>query len=86
MLKPSVHEMLTIADGCGLTHIEEAYFNYTRHYDLFFDIKNYNDQYVNLVQELKKYGFVNKDMTLKDISVKEGLERVEARSSSGKSS
>ena len=86
MLEPSVKDMLEIGKGCGLSTVQEAYDNYMNHYDMFFLIEDYTNQYIKFVQDLKETGFVNKDMTLKDFSIIEGLERVAARSSSGKSS
>ena len=85
MLKASLLEMLSVAESCGLTRLEEAYNHYQRHYDLFFliedfsdqDIEDFSDQNKALTEEIKSYGLldeVNGKLYLKDLSIKEVYE------------
>lgn len=89
MLEPSVKDMLEIGKGCGLSTVQQAYDNYMSHYDLFFLIEDYTNQYIKFVQDLKEANLLKKDSMIRHCTIEdalEGLERVAARSSSGKSS
>ena len=89
MLEPDVRQMLEVGESCGLNDLEEAYDHYMSHYDMFFLIEDYTNQYVAFVKKLKESGLLLKDMSLKRCTIKEaleGLERADTRSSSGKSS
>ncbi len=72
-LKPDVIEMLNIGEGSGLIFLEEAYFNYMRHYDLFFNMEKYSEQYYEFMDKIKSYGFVEDSMLL-DITISQALE------------
>ena len=77
MLKASLLEMLSVAESCGLTRLDEAYDQYQRHYDLFFLIEDFSDQNKALTEEIKSYGLldeVNGKLYLKDLSIKEVYE------------
>ena len=90
MLKASLLQMLSVAESCGLTRLDEAYNQYKRHYDIFFlieDFSNQNDlffliedfsnQNKALTEEIKSYGLldkVNGKLYLKDLSIKEVYE------------
>lgn len=51
-LKPDVRQMIEIGMDCGLQSVEEAYYNYMNHYDCFFLIKNYQQQYRDFLRDL----------------------------------
>ena len=77
MLKASLLEMLSVAESCGLTRLDEAYDQYQRHYDLFFLIEDFSNQNKALTEEIKSYGLldeVNGKLYLKDLSIKEVYE------------
>ena len=77
MLKASLLQMLSVAESCGLTRLEEAYDQYQRHYDLFFLIEDFSNQNKALTEEIKSYGLldeVNGKLYLKDLSIKEVYE------------
>ena len=77
MLKASLLQMLSVAESCGLTRLEEAYNQYQRHYDLFFLIEDFSNQNKALTEEIKSYGLldeVNGKLYLKDLSIKEVYE------------
>lgn len=78
-MKPSVKDLLEIGKGCGLEHIEEAYNNYMLHYDLFFSLDNYREQYNELIKELKSFCLLEETedgLYLVDISIEEALEKI----------
>ena len=84
MLEPSVEGMLKVGRDCGLLMVEEAYNNYMHHYDMFFLIEDYTNQYIKFVQDLKEAKLLKKDMTLRHCLIEdalEGLERADTRSS-----
>ena len=77
MLKPSLLEMLSVAESCGLTRLDEAYDQYQRHCNLFFLIEDFSNQNKALTEEIKSYGLldeVNGKLYLKDLSIKEVYE------------
>ena len=77
MLKASLLEILSVAESCGLTRLDEAYDQYQRHYDLFFLIEDFSNQNKALTEEIKSYGLldeVNGKLYLKDLSIKEVYE------------
>ena len=77
MLKASLLQMLSVAESCGLTRLDEAYDQYQRHYDLFFLIEDFSNQNKALTEEIKSYGLldeVNGKLYLKDLSIKEVYE------------
>ena len=77
MLKASLLQMLSVAEYCGLTRLDEAYDHYQRHYDLFFLIEDFSNQNKALTEEIKSYGLldkVNGKLYLKDLSIKEVYE------------
>ena len=77
MLKASLLQMLSVAESCGLTQLDEAYDQYQRHYDLFFLIEDFSNQNKALTEEIKSYGLldeVNGKLYLKDLSIKEVYE------------
>ena len=77
MLKASLLQMLSVAESCGLTRLDEAYNQYQRHYDLFFLIEDFSNQNKALTEEIKSYGLldeVNGKLYLKDLSIKEVYE------------
>ena len=77
MLKTSLLQMLSVAEYCGLTRLDEAYDYYQRHYDLFFLIEDFSNQNKALTEEIKSYGLldeVNGKLYLKDLSIKEVYE------------
>ena len=77
MLKASLLQMLSVAEACGLTRLDEAYDQYQRHYDLFFLIEDFSNQNKALTEEIKSYGLldeVNGKLYLKDLSIKEVYE------------
>lgn len=75
-----VREFLEIGKGCGLDHIEEAYNNYMLHYDLFFIIDKYAEQYKEFIDELHEHNLLettDEGLMLLDISIDEALERID---------
>ena len=77
MLKASLLEILSVAESCGLTRLDEAYDQCQRHYDLFFLIEDFSNQNKALTEEIKSYGLldeVNGKLYLKDLSIKEVYE------------
>ena len=71
-LKPNIAQMLTIAKGCDLSTLEEAYQMYLNHYDCFFLIEKFQEQSQWLAAELFKLGFVDANTGLLiDISIDE---------------
>ena len=78
-MKPNVLEMLNFADSMDVEHLEDAYFFYQRHYDLFFNIDDFHNQNNKLFMELDSKGFIirkNGMNYLKDISVKDALKQL----------
>lgn len=74
MLKPSLEEMLMVSKTCGLYSLQEAYDNYLNHYDLFFLIDNYQDQLLELTNEIKSFDLIESvdgKLFLKDISIED---------------
>ena|ERR1019366_4819350 len=57
-LKPNVVQMLEIGRDCGLSMLGEAYQNYMNHYDCFFLIEDYTNQYDKFVADLTVAGLV----------------------------
>jgi len=76
-LKPDVKQMLEIGKDCGLSTLAEAYGHYMCHYDLFFLISNYSEQYGVFRDNLIDLGFVDTaTMELIDVSIDSALKRV----------
>lgn len=76
-LKPSVKQMLEVGKGCGLSHIEEVYDDYMRHFDLFFLISDYSNQYGIFLKELEDSKLIYKTeggrYSFFDLSIEEAL-------------
>lgn len=47
-------QMMSIGESCGLTTIRECYDNVMHHYDLFFNIKNLNEETLKLQKDICK--------------------------------
>ena len=80
MLKPNIMQMLTIAKDMGIDHLEDAYNDYQRHYDLFFLIDDFAAQNKKFTEDLIMVGLVDKTpdgLFLKDVSVDEAIKIVE---------
>ena len=78
-LKPSVMQMLDIGKACELHTVEESYDNYMGHYDCFFLIEKYGEQYNRFLGELKALGLVV-DNRIVDMPIDEAIKKVkEAR-------
>jgi hypothetical protein len=78
-LKPSVQEMLLIAQDCGLTTLEEAFNNYMNHYDMFFLISDYENQKKAFDNDAIKLGLVDhteQGLFMKEISIDDALELI----------
>lgn len=78
-MNPSISEMLLIARSCDIDNLPDAFHNYLRHYDLFFDIDMFEEQSNILVKQLIANGFTYmNDQTdkplLKNIKVNECLQ------------
>lgn len=76
MLKPNVMQMLMIAKDVGIDHLEDAYNDFQRHYDLFFSIENFAEQNRELTQDLINGGLIDTvggKLYLKDVSVDEAI-------------
>jgi hypothetical protein len=74
-LKPSVMQMLEVAQGCELKTLQEAYDNYMLHYDMFFLIEKYQEQYSEFVAELYDLGLANNEMMV-DMTIEAVLEKL----------
>jgi hypothetical protein len=80
-LKPSIVQMLNVAQDCGLTTLNEAYSNYMSHYDCFFLLSDYAAQQAVFFAQLKECGFFvaqGNSYTLKEISIVEALDTYKA--------
>ena len=55
---PSIAQMLLIGHGNGLTTVDDAWIDYTRHTDLFFSLANYNQQKAALWEEIRAAGLL----------------------------
>lgn len=74
MLKPSVRQMLMIGKDMGFEYIYEAYDSYMMHYDCFFLLDKYEEQYEEFLKEMKIYGFVaDNGCELKNLTIDQAL-------------
>jgi hypothetical protein len=76
MLKPNIIQMLLIAKDMNLDTLEDAYFDYQRHYDLFFSVENFSEQNEKFTQDLINCGLVDNvdgKLCLKDIMIDEAI-------------
>lgn len=83
-IKPSVKQMLLIGRDIGHETLEEAYQQYMSHYDCFFLISGYKNQYHEFINELKQLTLLDcyqedgKDVyQLKNITIDEALKLCE---------
>jgi hypothetical protein len=74
MLKPSLDQMLQVGQGAGLSTIAEAFLNYTRHYDLFFQVGEYAEQLAYLVFEMRIKGMMAGD-EIREETIDAAMER-----------
>lgn len=61
MLRPSVSQMLRIGKGCELNTLGEAYNNYISHYDCFFLISDYENQYKIFAEDILSLGWIDEE-------------------------
>ncbi len=76
--EPSVVQMLKIGQAIGLTTVEQAWSDYSRHSDLYFNLEHYQEQVCDLWKQIRILGIV--DMTISD-----ALEKIKNLSSIEKS-
>lgn len=76
-LKPSIREAFCIGEQSGFVYIDEAIHHYLSHYDLFFLIEKYQEQYEEFRQELKDNGFLQEDNTLINMTIKDALTKLQ---------
>ena len=55
--EPNIEEMLAVGRGDGLTTLQEAFDEYTRNAELFFDMNRYSEQYAKFVSDIAKKGW-----------------------------
>ena len=51
--QPSIAEMLILGHSNGLTTVDDAYMDYTRHVDLFFSMNNADEQMAELFKQTR---------------------------------
>lgn len=76
MIKKHIIPMLNIGKECGLEMLEEAYFMYMNHYDVFFYIPNLATESAELTKTFKDLGLlevVEDRQCLKDITIDEAI-------------
>lgn len=81
-LKPSINQMLEIGREMKLSSLEEAFSTYIRHYDCFFKISKYEEQYTKFAKDIEKLGWFKETedgRELIDISIESALEQYEKR-------
>lgn len=73
MNKPTLLDACRIAYACGLTTIGEAIMNVELHYDCFFSIDNFAEEYKAFCNDVVRYSVTN-DTLIEDIFTKEELD------------
>lgn len=76
---PSVEAMLRIGKDLGYEKVEEAYDQYMHHWDCFFSIDRFADQYSAFIGEMSDLGLVS-GRTVNDVTIDDALLRVEEAS------
>lgn len=79
-MKPSVMQILNIGKEMGFDDLDQAYFDYMRHYDCFFLLDKYEEQYKELFEEFDRYGLLDRvdgNIFLKQVTISEAIEIVE---------
>lgn len=77
-LKPSIRQMLEVAEAMDLTTLGQAYSNYTRHYNMFFLISDYNNQMSAIYNDIASMGWIDEDGFLFDeLLIKDLLEELD---------
>lgn len=73
---PSLYSVVGHGVSVGLENLEDAYFDFKRYPDLFFKLDKYKEQSLNLIDEMKRKGYVVGreiiDITLDEVCKKEG--------------
>lgn len=75
MRTPSVRQMLEVGKSSG--GLIDAYTHYVHHFDLFFDVSDFNNQYKVFTNDLKRSGLLElkgNDYIVRDMSIKQALE------------
>lgn len=76
---PSILQMLTTGEACGLGYLDEAYSNYMLHYDMFFYIPEFAEQHNAFIKELLEcelaYMTGEKTFGLANISINDAIEQ-----------
>ena len=79
MIKPDVLQMLLLGKDVGLETLSEAYSNYMNHYDCFFLIDSFDQQYVEFKREIEDFKLTEKQgdtVNLKNLSIDEAIKIV----------
>ena len=71
-IHPNISEMLGIAHCRGLTSVDDAWIEYARQYDLFLDMKRFDENSRKIWDELRNLGLLG--MTINDAARKIGLD------------
>ena len=68
-ITPNITEMLLTAHGKGLDTVFDAWIDYTRHHDLFFELGKFREQKHDLWEKIRAAGILG-------ISISEALEKM----------
>ena len=83
-LKPNILQMLEIGKDCGLDTVQEAYENYSNHYDMFFLISDIRNQTKVFHEELFEIGLLErkdgKMYSIPERSIDEAIEICNSKS------
>ncbi len=60
--EPSISEMLNIGHGNGLKTVDDAWMDYTRHADLFFNLEKYGEQISTLWEKMRAAGILGMEI------------------------
>lgn len=77
MLEPSIRGMLELGKNCGLSMLEEAYKNYMLHYDCFFLIANYEEQYNKFKKDIDMQGWIDLNGYLIKTTIEDCLKQLD---------
>lgn len=72
--------MLETGKECGLTTLQEAHACIMIHYDAYFSIENFNEEYNEYLCELRELDFTQvteKGEQLRDMTIQECLDKLE---------
>jgi len=78
-----ITDILQMGYVCGLNTLDDAYSNILRYYDLLFTEETFDEEYIELLEELAKEGFLqeadgisNNAKELIDISIEDAAKKI----------